>query len=58
MSKETPKTTLDRSLIKAPINRRISRGRAILKKNSATTMPRLISKNGTKQTRIDFAMAD
>ena len=57
MSKETP-TTPDTILIKDPTNRRTSRGKVILKRNSETTTPRLISKNGTKPTRIDFAAGD
>jgi hypothetical protein len=45
-------------MIKAPTNKRTSHGRVILRRNSETTTPRSISKNGTKPTRIDFVAGD
>ena len=58
MSKETPKDDPRHSMIKAPTNKRTSRGKVILRRNSETTTPRSISKNGTKPTRIDFVAGD
>jgi hypothetical protein len=45
-------------MIKALTNKRTSRGRVILRRNSETTTPRSISTNGTKPTHIDFVAGD
>jgi len=48
--------TPDTVMIKAPTNKRTSHGMVILRRNSETTTPRSISKNGTKPTRRETVM--
>ena len=57
MSKETPKDDPRQKSDHGSMRRRTSLGKAVRRRNSATT-PRSISKNGTKPTRIDFVAGD
>ena len=52
MSKETPESDPRSGPMRVQTNKRISRGRAILRRSSGTAIPSRTSKNGTNPTRI------